>query len=134
MSPKRSLRQAGFLALMVATMIQGLTPGARTLVSPWALERLGACLAFENAGAALGQLPEGDGPAAPLDADRDETPDEVVVPGDVRIEIRSDQAPIIPPDRWTGPHRRPDFLPSARPHDPPTPTKSPISSLCRMTC
>lgn len=134
MLPKRSLRQAGFLALLIATAIQGLTPGTRTLVSPWALERLGACMSVEDPGAGFGQLAESGRPTAPVDADRDETPDEAVVTADVRGETRSVPAPTVPPARWAGDDGRPDLLPCARPHDPPTPTRSPISSLCRMTC
>jgi len=140
MMGERAVRLTSILALLIASAIQGLTPDADSVVSPFALRRLQLFAVAVDGDAAQGRLPDADRSTPSNDAHHDEAPDEVVLP----VGAGASTIPSRRPADWhrrlftsTGPGQ-----PSTRPgpflaglsHGPSTPTTDLIVSLCRMIC
>ena len=60
---KSGLRLISFYALLIATTVQGVTPGTYTVVSPWALQRLDTFASAGQADTRYGGIPNNDRPA-----------------------------------------------------------------------
>jgi hypothetical protein len=139
MSRARCVRSISVLALLIASTIQGLTPDADSVVSPFALQWL-QLYAAGHRDAAHGRRPDVDRSAPSNDAHHDEAPDEVGLP------VRPGAETILsrrPTDSHSGlftstglgkPWARLDsLLPGLSPR-PSAPITDLVSSLCRMIC
>jgi hypothetical protein len=131
---KSGLRLINVYALLIATMVQGLTPGTYTVVSPWALQRLDIFASAGQADTRYTGIPENDRPAPSNDADHDGAPDESAIPNEHCIQAIHSQPPATPSNRmalanfFRAPHR------FAGPRHPAALVTDSISSLCRMIC
>jgi hypothetical protein len=134
MLPKRGLRLIGLNALLIAIMVQGLTPCTSNLVSPWALRWLDPWASANHSDLGHGGIP-GHDRAAPLDrTDRNEAQDDVVTPGDFRSPTILSRWSSLPSIRPAWIHARHNSLLVTRLQGPPALVTDLISSICRMTC
>jgi hypothetical protein len=137
---ERAVRSIGVLTLLIASTIQGLTPDADGVVSPFALRWVQLSATAGDRDAAQGRIPDADRRTPSSDAHHDEEPGEVVLPVGAGASTIANRRPADSHSRLftsTGsgrPLARPDALLASLSHSPPTPITDLISSLCRMIC
>lgn len=139
MSREGRLRLIGLHAVLVASMVQGLTPDACSLASPWGLEWLRAAMSSGGADAGLGRRLQNERPFSG-DTDQDATSAEVAIPDEPMVRATPHPRPAdwcnhasASIDRF-GPWRGPDRGPWPRASRPYGPDDDPIARLCRLTC
>ena len=99
MAVKSGLRLISFYALLIATTVQGVTPGTYTVVSAWALQRLDTFASAGQADTRYGGIPNNDRPAPSNDADHDGAQDESAIPNEHWIETIHSQPQATPSDQ-----------------------------------
>jgi hypothetical protein len=126
-------------ALLIASTIQGLTPDADSVVSPFALQWI-RLYAAGHRDAAHGRRPDMGRSAPSNNAHHDEAPDEVVLPvrpgAESILSRRSADSHgrlFTSTGRGKPPARLESLHPDLFPH-PTAPVIDLISSLCRMIC
>lgn len=141
MSRKHRLRVCGLHALLVVSTIQGLTPDARSLASPWALERLDDLSATGAVDAPQGRMPGTDRPAPVGDVEQDGRSLEIALPGEPAAPVGSGRRPFawrLDLFAWDGGPSWWSTRPSRHFNGPPRPpsegARDVIASLCRLTC
>ncbi len=134
MAVKSGLRLISFYALLIATTVQGVTPGTYTVVSPWALQRLDTFASAGQADTRYGGIPNNDRPAPLNDADHDGAQDESAIPNEHWIETIHSQPQATPSDQMAWAHVLRAHSRFAGPRHAAAMVTDPISSLCRMMC
>ena len=140
MSRDSRLRLISLHAALIVSTIQGLTPDARSLVSPWALEWFRVAVMVDGTAGGRDRIPVDERPSPLGDGDHDGPSAEVVVPGE-------SLAPSLPGRRLAESAGRPfassgPGQPLDRPGSrlsecacrPSDLTSERIASLCRLTC
>jgi hypothetical protein len=136
----RTLRSISLQALLIATIIQGMTADARDLASPFLLQRLVPDPAAGPRDARGAQLPTDDGAGRSRDRDDEGDADEICVPGELgaatawRRHLPGSSRSRSLSSRPSGWFVQPTpLLPAwslgAAPRD-----RDPTLSLCRLTC
>ena len=140
MSRESRLRLIGLYAALIVSTVQGLTPDAHSLVSPWVLEWFHVAVMVDGPAGGCDRIPVDERPSPLGDGDLEGPSAQVVVPGE-------SLAPSLPGRRLAESSGRP--FASSRPCRllvrpgsclseyrcrPSALTSERIASLCRLTC